>query len=152
MNDIMLLSVKSLTLNDPQSTVSDLVHTSEAVDLTAELETELTVSEAEDDHQLADLSSSYQMDETNEEEEEAIAAAVIDMTSTQLSSKPKRGWVEDVRAGMQNNLRLFVTNVASVFTVRAPAEFLDHQVDLSTHVLNFLQTLARDVILNQRTW
>jgi hypothetical protein len=131
--------------------VFDLVHTGEATDLVAELETELAISEVEDEQQLA-LSSSFQKDEANKEEEEAITAAVIDMTSTQLGSKSKRGWVEDVRAGIQNNLRLFVTNVATVFLVRAPDEFVERQVDLSSHVLNFLQTLARDVILNQRTW
>lgn len=123
----------------------------EAVDLTAELERGLSVTEAEDDVQLTDMSSTDEKREATDEEV-AIAAAVNDMTTTHSSSRLKKGWIEDVRVGMQSNLRLFITNVASVFTARAPAEFLDHQVDLSIHVLNFLQTLARDVALDRCTW
>ena len=93
----------------------------------------------------------------------------------ELSCEPespmkKLGFREDVRAGLQSNLRLFVTHVATVFVVKPPVEFLDYQVgarrgevvtwsrislpqvDLCTYALNFFQTLARKPLLQRRTW
>eukprot|EP00118_Oscarella_pearsei_P026270 m.309686 g.309686 ORF g.309686 m.309686 type:complete len:2118 (+) comp47370_c0_seq1:63-6416(+) len=64
----------------------------------------------------------------------------------------KMGWREDVRVGLQPNLRLFVTNVACVFMAKPPTEFLDHQVELCTHGLNLFQTLARKPQLHRYTW
>ena len=129
-----------------------MLYSAEAVDMSTDLETEMTITATGDASSLTNMSCDDQKLDTSQEDI-VIAEAVKDANLASSVSESKRGWTEDVRAGLQSNLRLFITNVATVFTIQVPAEFLDNQVDLiSHHVLQFLQMLARDVALDQCTW
>ncbi|XP_062502638.1 ral GTPase-activating protein subunit alpha-2-like isoform X2 [Corticium candelabrum] len=145
------MGAENESLRDDESEVWKS-ESAEAVDMSTDLETEMTITATGDASSLTNMSCDDQKLDTSQEDI-VIAEAVKDANLASSVSESKRGWTEDVRAGLQSNLRLFITNVATVFTIQVPAEFLDNQVDLiSHHVLQFLQMLARDVALDQCTW
>ncbi|XP_025103645.1 ral GTPase-activating protein subunit alpha-1-like isoform X4 [Pomacea canaliculata] len=60
---------------------------------------------------------------------------------------------QDIRAGLQRILQVFITNAANIFLLTtADATSLQDQVDLCKRVLNIYRHVVMNTQMNQRTW
>lgn len=59
---------------------------------------------------------------------------------------------EDVRAGLQANLRAFILNSATVFLVEEDTKFVEKQVDLCKRVIHLYRSVVLEVPMDPVTW